>query len=115
MCHQLEDQDTNHIMFGCIIAQYLLRCLQESFGWERIQVSTEDFILIWIDWVGVGGGGGIQKRSMKRSSEILFDLVGYLQRWRILMLVDAKTEVKQTVEKIQAKARIMQATNEAPG
>ena len=96
-------EDANHIFFSCYTAQFLWSCFRETVGGQwcntnfpdllaEIQASPPRYrhirwlcvgVLAWTLWT-VRNKLVIQKVPLRRATDSIFKMCGYLQLWRPL-------------------------------
>lgn len=48
-------EDTNHVIFRCVVAKFAWCCMREMLHWDRCLDSLDDMHIGWLDSWGANG------------------------------------------------------------
>jgi hypothetical protein len=102
ICAVTESMD--HIFFSCSVAKFIWICFKEALGWDRVPTSLQNYlegwvplgcdnykpklfamgVFLWILWI-TRNKFAIEGVCPNSPSDVLYKILSYLQRWRVLL------------------------------
>jgi hypothetical protein len=102
----------DHIFFSCPVAKFVWICFKEALGWDRVPTSLQSYlegwvplgcdnyksklfalgVVLWILWI-TRNKFAIEGVCPNSSSDVLYKILSYLQRWRVLLKGSEQAEV----------------------
>lgn len=112
-------EDTDHVLFNCVLAKFIWSCIREILLWDRVPVSLDDLHMNWLGKRGanyyhvdlfsfaaiawtlwtVRNKGAMERVFPKQPSAVFFQLMSCLQRWQILLKDHDRRKLDQFLEK----------------
>ena len=99
-----EKESIDHILFSCVLANFVWTCVKEACNWNRTPTSLNDFQLNWLEgkranyynailfsfaafaWAlwKCRNRMAIEKDLPRNPMDVIFILISCLQHWRLL-------------------------------
>ena len=116
-------EDSNHIFFSCVSAQFMWSCFREAVGGDWCHTNFPDLfaelqnsplpsrhirwleigVLAWTLWT-IRNKLVIQRIPLRRANDALFKLSGYLQLWQPLSLPQDRDAITAFIADLRSMA-----------
>jgi hypothetical protein len=114
-------EDTNHIFFGCSLAQFIWCCLRDSFGWDSFPTSWDSlqggwmshnlslpyklglFLFAGIAWAlwRCRNKMAIEKRFPTSPLDVIWSGVIFVQKWSTLLKEPEQEQIAKALDKVK--------------
>lgn len=121
------NETADHVVFQCVMAQFLWAVIKEALGWDKAPVSSSDFGQNWVNgssqkrrglyWFGLWAVDWtvrrirnkmiIEKKTFTHPVEAIYKLIANLQLWKPVLTEEERKTVDHGVVMLRDRVKTM--------